>query len=491
MSETVLDQPRTASEPPRIPGFARREVFALSGLVALAHLAVSFTPGYWIDEAYMEAIGRYHLAWGSVDQPPLTMAIAWLMDRIAPGSLVAMRLPAIIVTALGVALAALIAQELGGDRRAQLLTAGAQATAPWTVLSGHWLTTYTLEPTAWLLLFWLVVRWVRVRDDRLLLAVGVTAGVTAEIKFQVLALCAVMVVCVLVLGPRAMLTRPLLWVGAVLGLAIAAPTLVWQLDHGFPQLAMAGQIASESALNGGRPGIALTLLVFAGVAGTGLVCYGLYRLARVPELREYRFLGATFVVLWIAFTVSQGHGYYLIGMYAPLAAVGAVGLQRRREAGRTGRRWTVWPVYALSAAVAVAALVVSFVWTTSAGDKIIANRTAASFRALPADQRAHTAIMTDSYIIASDIDSRARELGIPPTYSGNRAYADYPAPTAAQDTVLFIGSTPRSRPDVLSPYFSGVRPLGHGQFLLTGRRAPWPVIWPTLRSLKVDLPQAR
>lgn len=51
------------------------------------------------------------------------------MDTIAPGSLLALRLPAVLATAAAVVVAALIARELGGDRRAQVLTAVAQATA--------------------------------------------------------------------------------------------------------------------------------------------------------------------------------------------------------------------------------------------------------------------------------------------------------------------------------------------------------------------------
>lgn len=34
----------------------------------------------------MLAIGRNHLDWGSADQPPLTPALAALMDWLAPGS---------------------------------------------------------------------------------------------------------------------------------------------------------------------------------------------------------------------------------------------------------------------------------------------------------------------------------------------------------------------------------------------------------------------
>jgi hypothetical protein len=109
----------------------------------------------------MLAIGRYHLDWGSADQPPTAPALAALMDATAPGSQLAPALPAAVATGCAVLLAGLIARELGCDRRAQVLTALAQATALWTTLPGHWLTPYSLEPAQWLLLVCLLVRWVR------------------------------------------------------------------------------------------------------------------------------------------------------------------------------------------------------------------------------------------------------------------------------------------------------------------------------------------
>ena len=73
----------------------------------------------------------------------------------------------------------------------------------WTTLVGHWLTPYTLEPVQWLLVIGLLVRWVRLRDDRLLLALGLVVGVAALTKFQVLLLCVALAVAVV--GPRALL----------------------------------------------------------------------------------------------------------------------------------------------------------------------------------------------------------------------------------------------------------------------------------------------
>lgn len=71
---------RTTAPPATGPHrFGAGPVTAIAALVALGHVvAATLTGGYWLDEAYMLAIGRSHLAWGSADQPPLAPALAWL-----------------------------------------------------------------------------------------------------------------------------------------------------------------------------------------------------------------------------------------------------------------------------------------------------------------------------------------------------------------------------------------------------------------------------
>ena len=108
-----------------------------------------------------------------------------------------------------------------------------------------------------MLLVWLLIRWQRVRDDRLLLALGVVIGIAAMTKFQVMLLCLVLLVAVAIWGPRELLRRPLFWAGAALAALNAAPTLIWQHLHGWPQFRMTPVVAGEAeALYGGRPGIA-------------------------------------------------------------------------------------------------------------------------------------------------------------------------------------------------------------------------------------------
>ena len=462
-------------------------VSAVAAVVAVAQLVAAARGGYWFDEVYMLAIGRHHLDWGSADQPPVVPLLAALTDRVAPGSIVALRVPAIVATAAAVVVAALIARELGGDRRAQVLTAGAQATALWAAFAGHWLTPYTVEPVQWLVLVWLLVRWIRVRDDRLLLALGVVVGVAAETKFQVLLLCAVLTVAVLAFGPRELLGRPMLWLGAGVAVLITLPTLLWQAAHDWPQLQMGPVVAGEAdALYGGRAGIALVLLLVPGVVGVPLTFYGLWRLLRVPGLRSYRFLAVTFVVLYVFFVATAGRPYYLAGLDGFLAAAGAVGLQHRREAGRARLQWVAWPAYGLAIAAAVAALVVSTSVTPPGAGEDIARGTAAAYAALPPEQQARTVVMGQSYIIAAYLDGYSSAYGLPQAYSSNRSYGYFPPPPDSADAVLYVGSTP----DEVAPYFADVREVADAGaagrvWLGTGRREAWASIWPRIRHLTV------
>jgi hypothetical protein len=472
-----------------VPPFATRGVLGIAGVVALLHCtAMAFGTGYWFDEVYMLAIGRYHLDWGSADQPPMAPALAALADAVAPGSMILLRLPAVLATAGAVVVAGLIARELGCDRRAQVFTAAAQATALWANLVGHWLTPYTLEPLQWMLLVWLLIRWQRVRDDRLLLVLGVVLGIAAMTKFQVMLLCLVLLVALAICGPRELLRRPLFWTGVVLAALIAAPTLIWQYLHGWPQLLMTPVVAGEAAaLYGGRPGIAVELLVFAGVAGLVLGGYGLFLLLRSAEMRAHRYLGLTFVVMYVVFVATAGRPYYLAGLYAPLAAAGALGLQRRREQGRGPRRWLVWPAWLAATAAAIGLLVVSVSSVSSDTAENIARRTAEVYHGLPASQRDRTVVFGESYIVAAFVDGYAHRYDLPEAYSANRSYGYFAPPPADHDVVLYVGSDA----DELQPYFTDalvVTDIGDDMhaYLLTGQRQSWESMWPKIRTLTVS-----
>lgn len=472
--------------------FAGRAVGVIAALVAVAHLvaAVAGGRGYWFDEMYMLAVGRNHLDWGSADQPPVAPLIAWTADAFAPGSIVALRLPAIVATVAAVVVVALIARELGGDGRAQWIAAAAQATSVSAALFGHWLTPYALEPVQWLVLLWLLVRWVRVRHDRLLLLAGLVVGIAAETKFQVALLCAGVVIGLVMCGPRQIFGRPLLWVGAVVAALLAVPTLIWQAAHGWPQWAMSEVVVAEmEVLYGGRLGASLQMLLWAGVLGTLLMAYGLWCLLRAEELRPYRFVAVAFLVVLMVFVLTGSRPYYLAGFHGALVAAGTVGFQLRREGG-VGR-WgaAVWPGLALGVVLTALVLSVSVPISNSDVGERIAASTAGAYGDLSAGEQRRTVLFGKSYILAAYLDGYSERFDLPPAHSPNRAYGYFPLPDESSTDVLFTGTDPSD----LEPYFTDVRevrgPVGDDidarVWLLTGRTTGWNEIWQEIRTLDV------
>ena len=76
-----------------LPPFSWARVGLIGAVTGVAHLAVASRYGWHRDELYYSEAGR-HLAFGYVDQPPLTPLLARLADLV-PGGVVPLRLAAI------------------------------------------------------------------------------------------------------------------------------------------------------------------------------------------------------------------------------------------------------------------------------------------------------------------------------------------------------------------------------------------------------------
>ena len=343
-----------------LPPVAWPWVLVAAGLLLAVLVAFSARYGPHRDELYFVAAGR-HLAWGYPDQPVLTPLIAHLTDVVAPGSLVALHLPSAIAMALVVVLSALMARELGGGTGAQVLTMVATGTGVVTVFAGHILSTATIDTLFWVAISYATLWTLRRDRPRGWLVVGVLAGLALEDKNLVAFLLLGIVVGVaLTPAARHHLRSPWVWGGVAIALLLWVPNLLWQAQHGWPQLALAADIHDEYGVLGERLNfIALLIVQFSPVTAAVWV-YGLVRLFRVPALVRARPLAWAFVVMFVVFFLTGGKAYYLVGAVPVLVAAGACGLAERFSA-----RWLV-------AAGAVLALSGMVVWP--AGLPILSER---------------------------------------------------------------------------------------------------------------------
>ncbi|MEW1734749.1 glycosyltransferase family 39 protein [Nocardia beijingensis] len=448
----VLDTHRRQDDAQPLPPFAFGGVGAVAALGALALLVSIGRYGFFGDELYFVAAGR-RLTAGYADQGPLLPALARTMDLLAPDSLVALRLPAVLVTVAAVVLTAQIAREFGGDRPAQVLAAAAYATSPFLLVQGTLLATNTIDTALWVVVSWLVIRWVRTRRDGLLLAAALVTAVDMQVKWLIPFFWIALAIGVAIYGPRELLRRPALWWGGVIVVVTSAPGLMWQAGRGWPQLRLGGVVAAEQAMIGGRYSWLPLALASAGVLGGLLLVYGVWALFRAESLRPYRFLGLMPLVLVGIFIATGGRPYYAAGCYGALIAAGAVRWTANR---RRSRVILTAAVGVLSLAVVVFSLplrpesdIEPVDTQAQAGFEIaiygrfgwseLAAGTAAAYAALPESERAAAVVIADSYWQASALDLARGFYDLPAVYSPNRGFGYFGTPPDTATTVLWVG----------------------------------------------------
>jgi 4-amino-4-deoxy-L-arabinose transferase-like glycosyltransferase len=486
------------------PAVARAPLAALAAAVVLLLVAVAGRYGYHRDELYFLRAGR-EAAFGYVDQPPLTPLLAAAVDALAPGSLVALRVPSALAAGLVVVLTGLLAREFGGGRAAQLLAAAAIGVSAFLLAVGHLLSTSTVDLLAWAALSWLLVRALR-DGGAVWAAAGVVAGVALQNKVQPAFLVAAVLLGVLVAGPRSVFRSPWPWLGGALALLLWAPNLVWQASNGWPQLALAEAIAAGSS---GTSEPWYLFLPFQLVLVSPLLVpvwvAGWVRLARDPGLRPWRAFAVAYVVLAAVFLLTGGKPYYLAGLYPVLLAAGAEPVLAwvRRGAGRL-RGGLVAAALVLSLAVdavlmlpllPVGALAGSPVPAVNydAGETVgwpaFAATVERARERLPAGEP--VAVLTRNYGEAGAIDRYAPDLS--PAYSGHNSYWTWGPPPEDVTTAVAIGLSEGE----LRQWFGTVRPAaridngvqldndeqGVRVWVATHRLVPWSEIWPQLRRL--------
>jgi hypothetical protein len=490
------------------PGSFSARVPALAWLIAAAfvavELAVSGRYGFMQDELYFVEASR-HLAFGYVDQPPLTP----LLTRVAelPGlSPTAIRvIPALAGGAVVIA-AARFAALFGAGRLGRVLAALAMACAPVLLGSDHVDNTTSLSLLAWTVAL-LCVTTALLRDrPRWWLGAGVAAGIGLETNSLMLLLLVGIGLGVLLSRQAGALRTRWPWLGAAIAAVIWVPNLIWQATHGWPQLAMASALHQQNNSAGNYLGGLPAQLLYLGLVGAVLGVAGFIRLWRTPELR---FIAVTvtvvvgYVLAWI-----PGKVYYTDGVAAAVLAAGSVATERWIGRARHPRLWrdTVVAVILVSTAVIlltglpivpvgdVHKLPASSQHSSVVGDTVgwpqLVRAVAAQDAARARAGQPPTSIFTGYYGEAAALDVLGSADHLPPVLSGHNAYWMWGPGNASDRTVLVVDALSRLR-----PYFASCRLLTtyHAPYqvhndwtpiqigVCTGPSGSWHTLWPRLK----------
>ena len=494
-------------------------IAAIAAAAFAVEMAVSARYGYARDELYFLAAG-HHLAFGYVDQPLLTPLLARVEAAAFGNTLAGLRvLPALGLAALVVA-TAVMSRWLGAGRTGQLFAALAAATCAEFLGVMHELTTAAPDFVFWAVTLVLVMRLLASQDPRWWVAIGGCVGIASEAKWNIGFLVAALAAGFAATGfadrdVRRLLRSRYLLLGLAIAAALAAPDLVWQAMHGWPELDVFR--ALDGAAGHNRAVFWLGQVLYAGPVLTPVWVAGAIWSLRSPAARRFRPVAIACVTAIGLQFVLGGKAYYPGAAYTFLLAAGTVPLERRLAARRlikpAALAGTVTPAVAAAAAmlagaalaapVALSVLPARTLHTvplqkinydlaeTIAWPKLVA-LVAHEYHSLPAAQRRQTAILTGNYGEAGAIDRYGPGLGVPQAHSGANNFWLWGPPPAGTWSVIAVNVDPAllrrefARVRLVPTFWNGLGVSDDEQgaqiFVATGLRSSWAQAWPAFRD---------
>lgn len=483
-------------KPPRALG----ALLVLAALRLLLHTLTNGQYGFHRDELATLDDAR-HLAWGFVAYPPLTPFVARIALVLFGTAPAAVRFFTALAQCAATVVAGLMARELGGGRKAQIIAAIAVAVSPVSMAAGH-LFQYVSFDFLWgVLAVYFVIRLLESDDVRWWIAVGAAMGLGLMTRYTIAWLAAGLAVGFLATPARKLLKSRCLIAGMAVALAIALPNFLWQANHGFISIDFLRSIHARDVRIGRTDGFLWRqFLVPASFFTVPLWIAGLWFYFRRPEGERYRALGFTFLATLALFAAAQGRDYYTAPLYPMLLAAGAVVSEQWSRWAR-GLNWAALAAaLALALAFALPIAPIGSRWFNAAirvngdlreeiGWPELVDEVATIRDSLPEGERASAGILTGNYGEAGAIDLYGPAQNLPPALTPAnsfwlRGYGGHPP-----QTLIVVGLSPKfvtanfntceSRGTITNRYGVENEETKYDRYLWVcrGLREPWPDFW--------------
>ncbi|HEX6811263.1 MAG TPA: glycosyltransferase family 39 protein [Planctomycetota bacterium] len=304
------------------------------------------------DEAYFWECSR-HLDWCYQEQPPLAIWAMIPARALLGDTVLAVRLPTLLVGAVLGWLLSLIVLRLGGTRRQAAVLWGVLHATPMFLIGSCYASTDALMMTAFAGATAAAMA-IANGDRRGWWAFGVAVGLGFLAKFTVVLVLPALVPLLLLPQVRAQLRTPVPWLAALLCCALTAPVWIWAMQHDWDSIAW----QLERVPDGFQPlhvvkfwgGSAAIVTPTLGVAA--LVAWFVSRRHGTASWRVLRWAAAAPIVFWSALAVL---GPASAHWSAPSMLLGLVAVSLLEFPGR--RQLVQWGV---ATGVVVLAAVASF-----------------------------------------------------------------------------------------------------------------------------------
>ena len=471
---------------------------------------------YFRDEFYYLACSR-RLAWGYVDQPPLSVALLWVIRAIFGDSLLVLRVAAALTSAISIWLTGEIAARLGASTFGQVLAMTATAIAPELLALGSFYSMNVYDLLFWTLTALILIDVLERPTLGRWILLGCVVGLGLENKISVLWLAAGIGAGLVLTRARRLLLTPGPWVAAVVAGLLFMPHILWQIANGWPTLEFIRN-ASRDKMQLNTP-VQFLVAQIQNLHPVNLPIWvaGLLFLLFSRQAERARPLGVAFLTVGIILIANRtSRSGYLAPAYPFLFAAG--GLAIERVARRTAWRVAILAVLVLAgSATAPLALpllpVDAYVrysrvlgiapdteekkevgrlpqfFADRQGWERFVDQVAAVFERLPAADRGAAAVLVSNYGEAGAIEQLGRARGLTAISGHNNYWLWGPAGRSGDVLIVLSRSRERQLERFASVELAGEIECGDCMpyenhlsiFLCRGLKTPLSALWPSLK----------
>jgi hypothetical protein len=388
-----------------------------------------------------------------------------------------------LFSGLMVILTGLLTKQLGGGRFAVFLAGLAAVFVPVWMALGSLYTYDFLDQFLIVLLFGAILILIRTGNLKTWLFIGTIAGIGLMTKPSMVFFILAMLLAILMTKYRQQLLTPWPWLGGLIALFVILPSLVWQIQHGFPIGEYWRSYSGNKTVDANPLQYLIMQMIVMNFTLLSIWLTGLYYFLFDPHGKKYQLLGIGYLVLLVLFTLIRSNVIMLIPAYAMLLAGGAVRLetffnhQKRKVLQffyilliilfgliQAPIFMPVLPIARLINYYQIAGGIIgsksvkyahedfvelpNFIYNRLEWDTLV-NDVATVYHNLPAYERADTGILTQNYGWAGSIDLLGEKKGLPKTTCGQLNYYLFSIDNLTKKTWIVIGE---SREDLASAF---------------------------------------
>jgi hypothetical protein len=457
--------------------------------IAIVKFLVSFVlihPIYELHrDEYLYLAESDHLAWGYLEAPPLLSLLGYL-SKLFGNSIGAVRFWGALFGAMNIILIGKMVETLGGKTYACLLACLAFLVGGYLRMNILFQPNF-LEVFFWTLSIYCLIRLLQTNKYSYLYLLSLSLAFAFYSKYSMIFLFTGFVMAFLLTPLRKWFMVKHFYAAGLLFLVLVAPNLYWQITHNFPVMTHMKLLNDLLLVHVSRKQFLTEQLLF-NIPACFVWISGLIFLFTDATGKKYMAIAIIYFTTIAGLLFFNGKGYYSMGLYPTLFALGGVALEKWTTHTRSINR-----VFRVSMPAIMLLLLIPILpaliptdipqnleknyratgmdksgilkWENNdmhaipqdfadmLGWKEMAEKTARAYNQLPEGIRKETIIFADNYGQAGALNFYRKGLGLPEIFSDNASFLYWLPTRFPYRHILLLDFKPRDNDDLVFKHF--------------------------------------